>query len=76
MTLADNSTQDLVERGQALVRSLATRIVRNVPVPVDLEDLPTTYFTPTTAQSGLALLLIGLGFAVTVGISRLGTGQR
>jgi RNA polymerase sigma factor for flagellar operon FliA len=39
MTLAENSTRELVERGQALVRSLATKIVRNVPVPVDLEDL-------------------------------------
>jgi putative membrane protein len=43
---------------------------------VDLEDLPTTFFTPTPVQSGLSLLLIGLGFAVTVGISRLGTGSR
>jgi len=44
--------------------------------PVDLEDLPTAYFNPTPGQSGLALLLIGLGFATTVGISRLGTGSR
>lgn len=44
--------------------------------PVDLEDLPTTFFSPSPGQSGLALLLIGFGFAVTVGISRLGTGPR
>lgn len=43
---------------------------------VDLEDLPTTFFDPTPAQSGLAVLLIGLGFVTTVGISRLGTGSR
>ena len=40
---------------------------------VDPEDLPTAVFTPTPLQVGVALLLIGAGFAVTVGISRLGT---
>ncbi|MEJ2539166.1 MAG: DUF368 domain-containing protein [Gemmatimonadota bacterium] len=43
---------------------------------VDAEDLPTAVFTPDAAQIGFALLLIGAGFAATIGISHLGSGRR
>ncbi len=39
MSEAHLATHDLIEDGQALVRSLALRIHRSVPVKVDLEDL-------------------------------------
>mgnify|MGYP005842221465 CR=1 FL=1 len=39
MTPVDDVFRDLIEQGQALVRSLAAKIARNVPMPVDLEDL-------------------------------------
>ena len=39
MTMADDVYRGFIEQGQALVRSLAAKIARNVPMPVDLEDL-------------------------------------
>jgi RNA polymerase sigma factor for flagellar operon FliA len=36
---ARKSVRELIDDGQALVRSLALNISRNVPVPVDLDDL-------------------------------------
>jgi len=39
MTIAGSATRELIDRGQALVRSLATKIARSIPMPVDLDDL-------------------------------------
>ncbi len=39
MSAPDTKIDELITQGQALVRSLALRIYRNVPVRVDLEDL-------------------------------------
>jgi putative membrane protein len=39
------------------------------------EDYPTAYFTPTAAQVGGALGLIGAGFLATLLIGRLGAGR-
>ena len=39
MTMADQSPKALIEEGQALVHSLATKIARNLPIRVDLDDL-------------------------------------
>ncbi|MBI2478327.1 MAG: sigma-70 family RNA polymerase sigma factor, partial [Planctomycetia bacterium] len=37
--MADQSPKALIEEGQALVHSLATKIARNLPMRVDLDDL-------------------------------------
>lgn len=39
MTMAAESPKALIEEGQALVHSLATKIARNLPIRVDLDDL-------------------------------------
>lgn len=39
---------------------------------LDPADLPTEFFTPTAGQAGASLLLVGAGFAITLGIARLG----
>jgi putative membrane protein len=39
---------------------------------IDKDDWLTEYFPPTASQVGGALLLIGIGFGLTVGISRIG----
>ncbi|MFC1758240.1 undecaprenyl phosphate translocase family protein [Planctomycetota bacterium] len=39
---------------------------------VDPEDWPTEYFRPSGGQVGCSLLLIGVGFGVTMGIARIG----
>jgi len=39
MTTADESPKTLIEDGQALVHSLASKIARNLPFRVDLDDL-------------------------------------
>lgn len=39
MTTERKSSQELIEDGQALVRSLALGVARNIPMPVDLDDL-------------------------------------
>jgi putative membrane protein len=39
---------------------------------IDAEDWPTTFYQPDRSQVGGSLLLIGLGFAVTIGIAQLG----
>ena len=39
MTTAKESPKKLIEEGQALVHSLASKIARNLPVRVDLDDL-------------------------------------
>ena len=39
MTIADNVPRELIDEGQALVKSLAARIHRNLPVHVDFDDL-------------------------------------
>jgi putative membrane protein len=39
---------------------------------IDPEDWPTTFYQPDRSQVGGSLLLIGLGFAVTIGIAQLG----
>jgi putative membrane protein len=39
---------------------------------IDAEDWPTTFYQPDPSQVGGSLLLIGLGFAVTIGIAQLG----
>lgn len=39
---------------------------------IDPEDWPTTFYQPDPSQVGGSLLLIGLGFAVTIGIAQLG----
>ncbi len=41
---------------------------------IDIEDYPLEVFTPQTGQASLALLLVGIGCATTLGISRLGAG--
>jgi putative membrane protein len=43
---------------------------------VDLEDLPTEVFRPTASQALLALLLVGLGYATTALIGRIGASAR
>ncbi len=43
-------------------------------VDFDLEDYPTTYFSPTPAQALLSLLLVSLGFGATSAIARVGRG--
>jgi putative membrane protein len=42
---------------------------------VDAEDWPTTFYRPTLGQVGGSLLLIGCGFALTVGIARVGDSE-
>ena len=42
---------------------------------VDLEDYPLELFTPNAGQAGLALLLVAMGCAGTLAISRLGSGD-
>ena len=39
---------------------------------IDPEDWPTQFFVPTPIQSGSSLALIGLGFALTLGIAKVG----
>lgn len=39
MTIASQLIPELIAEGQAMVKSLANRIHRNIPVPVDLDDL-------------------------------------
>ena len=39
MSDASKDTQELIADGQALVRSLALGVARNIPMPVDLDDL-------------------------------------
>ncbi len=39
---------------------------------IDAQDLPTEFFPPSAGQVGGSLLLIGAGFAATLGIARLG----
>jgi RNA polymerase sigma factor for flagellar operon FliA len=39
MSRTQKSLKELIEDGQALVRSLALTVARNVPMPVDLDDL-------------------------------------
>ena len=39
------------------------------------EDWKTAFYTPSGKQIGLSLLLIGVGFAVTMGIEKIGGGE-
>lgn len=39
---------------------------------IDPEDWPTEFYQPNMRQIGSSLLLIGLGFAVTIGIAQIG----
>ena len=39
MTTAEQTIQALIDEGQPLVRSLATKISRNIPIRIELEDL-------------------------------------
>ena len=42
---------------------------------IDPEDWPTTFYQPDSSQVGGSLLLIGLGFAVTIGIAQFGNSE-
>jgi len=42
---------------------------------IDSEDFPVEFFSPTMGQAGGAIGLIVLGFAVTLGISRVGRAE-
>jgi len=43
---------------------------------IDPEDWPTRRFAPTSGQGFAALLLIGVGFAATIGISQIGRSEK
>lgn len=44
-------------------------------VDIDKEDWLTTYFQPQPSQIGGSLLLIGIGFGLTMGIAKIGGGE-
>ena len=43
---------------------------------VDVEDLPTAFFSPEASHIMGALALVGLGIAITYGVSRFGDAQK
>ena len=57
-------TIGLIVKGRALTKdTIAT---------VDVEDLPTVFFTPSPMDLGMAVLLILVGFGFTYGVSTFG----
>ena len=62
-------------RGDTVVMIEGRPAMRTTRRIIDVKDFETRFFTPTPAQVGGSLLLIALGFAASMGVSRLGSSR-
>ncbi|MEM7576942.1 MAG: DUF368 domain-containing protein [Planctomycetota bacterium] len=67
----------MIVKGQAIEQDVAGVWVLQASLEtVEMEDLPTAFFTPSAGQVAGALGLMLLGFGVTMGVDRLGREKK